>query len=115
MKALKFEKFLDFFPIFCAEKKKSNFAYSSNNIDDRRFIGHFLIFFTRLIANQRPQFVNIDRRTVINVRTFVIIPHTDFSKIAGMVFVEIDSMMVLTTSITCNSNYTWFFLSSYFK
>ena len=31
------------------------------------------------------------------------VPHTTFTEVAGMVFVEVDAMMMLTTSVTATS------------
>ena len=31
------------------------------------------------------------------------VPHTNFTEVAGMVFVEVDAMMMLTTSVSATS------------
>merc|ERR1712212_586330 len=56
-----------------------------------------------LLADQGPEFVKVDRWTVIFVHRLVVVKHTDLSEVTGMVFVEQGSVMMLTTSLTTST------------
>ena len=79
------------------------------NIDDGGFaflVG--LVLFTHLVADQSPQLVHVESWTVVfqGVSSGMEISHADLSEVTRMVFVEVDSVMMLTTGITTT---TWMF------
>merc|ERR1712168_398577 len=53
-----------------------------------------------LFTDQGPEFVKVDRWTVVFVHGLMVVKHTDLSEVTGMVFVEQGTVMVLTTSFT---------------
>merc|ERR1712212_1382450 len=58
-------------------------------IDNRSRTFRFLrIISACLLADQGPEFVKVDRWTVIFVHRLVIVQHTDLSEVSRMVFVE---------------------------
>lgn len=59
-----------------------------------------LILFLHFVINESPQFVDIDDRAVELVQGFVVVTHTNLAEVTGMVFVHIDTMVVLATSKT---------------
>merc|ERR1712168_1353484 len=74
---------------------------SLNAIDNRsgsiRFLG---IIDTCLFTDQRPEFIEVHCGAVIFVHGFMVVEHTDFSKVTRMVFIEQGSVVMLATSIT---------------
>merc|ERR1712212_733888 len=72
-----------------------------NTIDNRSRTFRFLrIISACLLADQGPEFVKVDGWTVVFVHSLVIVEHTNFSEVTGMVFVEQGTVMMLTTSFT---------------
>lgn len=81
------------------EKKK--ITYELHQIDN----GHFAVLAVLqlsefLVADQRPQFVQINCRAEVVVAVQMEITHTQLAEVTGMVFVHIDSVMVHATGIT---------------
>merc|ERR1712168_670951 len=56
-----------------------------------------------LFTDQGPEFVKVDRWTVVFVHRLVIVEHTDLSEVSRMVFVEQGAVMMLTTSFTTST------------
>jgi hypothetical protein len=56
-----------------------------------------------LVGNEGPNFVEIDCGQVLGVLGEVVVPHTNLTEVTRMVLVEIDTVMVLTTSITATT------------
>lgn len=79
-------------------------TYEFHQINDWNFaVLAFSAFNAGLVADQGPQFVQSDGWAELVVAVQVEIAHTQFTEITGMVFVEVDAMMVHTTSITATS------------
>merc|ERR1712212_421439 len=75
-----------------------------NTIDNRSWTFRFLrIISACLFTDQGPEFVKVDRWTVVFVHRLVIVKHTDLSEVTGMVFVEQGSVMMLPTSLTTST------------
>jgi hypothetical protein len=74
-----------------------------NEINDWNFITLLLSTFKVLLTNQCPELVEIDRWTEVVVAIEMEISHTNFSKVSRMIFVEVYSMMMHTTSITTST------------
>merc|ERR1712212_1385482 len=75
-----------------------------NTIDNRSRTFRFLrIISTCLLADQGPEFVKVDRWTVVFVHGFVVVKHTDFSEVTRMVFVEQGTVVMLTTGFTTST------------
>ncbi len=57
------------------------------------------------LGDEGPDFVNVDDGTVVEggVVMLVEVPHTNLAEVTGMVLVEVDSVMMLTTGITTTS------------
>merc|ERR1712212_135375 len=91
--------------LFGKETFTKNFVVTClNTIDNRSRTFRFLrIVSTCLLADEGPKFVKVDRWTVIFVHRLVVVQHTDFSEVTGMVFVEQGSVMMLTTSLTTST------------
>merc|ERR1712111_96167 len=62
-------------------------------------------YLTRVCSDTNDQLVQIDAWAVLIgiVGVDVKVPHTNFTEVAGMVFVEVDAMVMLTTSVTATS------------
>lgn len=54
-------------------------------------------------ADQRPQLIQVKSWAEFVLATQVEVPHTNFTEVTGMVFVEVDAMVVHTTSVTATS------------
>merc|ERR1719209_1246530 len=83
-----------------------NLEKSSPGAVDNRCLGSLSsILHPGLLRDKGPQLVNVDawlvQVGVIGVD--VEVPHTDLSEISGMVFVEVDSVVVLSTSVSATS------------
>ena len=78
---------------------------STADVNNRRFLIILLVFNSGLFGNKGPQLVQIDGRTVLvgSVGMDVEVPHTDFAEITWMVLVKVDTMVMLTTSVTATS------------
>merc|ERR1712243_431410 len=55
------------------------------------------------LRKQRNQLVEVDDGAVELVPLQVVRPHTDFAEITGMVFVEIDPVVMLSTGVTATT------------
>ncbi len=75
------------------------------DIDDWRFLLVGCVLFSSLFRDKRPDLVQVDGRAILvdPVGVHVEVPHADLSEVSGMVFVEVDSVMVLTTGVTATS------------
>merc|ERR550534_2792613 len=91
--------------LFWKETFTKNFVVTSlNTIDNRSRTFRFLrIVSACLLTDQGPEFIKVDRWTVIFVHRLVIVQHTDFSEVTRMVFVEQGSVVMLTTSFTTST------------
>ena len=76
---------------------------SSDNIDDRSFVRLLRILEPRLFRDEGPQLVEIDRGAEVLLLSQMEVTHTDLSEVTRMVFVEVDSVMMLTAGITTTS------------
>merc|ERR1712212_1249122 len=75
-----------------------------NTIDNRSRTFRLLrIISACLFADQGPEFVKVNRWAVIFVHRLVVVEHTDFSEVTGMVFVEQGTVMMLTTGFTTST------------
>merc|ERR1712189_150266 len=79
-----------------------NFVVTSlYTIDNRgRTFRLLCIIQTSLLTDQGPEFIKIDSRAMIFIHGLMVVEHTNFSKVTGMVFVEPRSVMMLTTCVT---------------
>lgn len=59
-----------------------------------------LICLSGLLRNEGPDLLDIDGGAVISVSSEMEVAHTNLSEVTRMVLVEVDSVMVLTTSLT---------------
>merc|ERR1712168_1375491 len=91
--------------LFRKETFTKNFVVTSlNTIDNRSRTFELLrIISASLLTDQGPEFVKVDRWTVVFVHRLVIMEHTDLSEVTGMVFVEQGTVMMLTTSFTTST------------
>merc|ERR1719219_3385243 len=83
-----------------------NLEKSSPGAVDNRCLGSLSsILHPGLFRDKGPQLVNVDAWLVQVgvVGVDVEVPHTDLSEISGMVFVEVDSVVVLSTSVSATS------------
>merc|ERR1719430_76019 len=53
-----------------------------------------------LLTDQGPEFIKVYCWTVVFVHRLVVVEHTDFTEVTGMVFVEQGSVMMLATGFT---------------
>ncbi len=77
----------------------------AGDVDDGRLFRVLLVLNPRLLADQRPQLVDVNGRTVLIrlVGVNVEVPHADLTEVARMVFVEVDSVVVLTAGVSATS------------
>ena len=75
----------------------------TQHIDHRCFVLHLGVLFASLLRDKRPKFVEIDGRAVVVILSQVKVSHTNLAKVARMVLVKIDSMVVLPTGVTATS------------
>merc|ERR1719244_2107419 len=78
---------------------------SPGAVDNRCLSSLSSILHPGLFRDQGPQLVNVDAWLVQVgvVGVDVEVPHTDLSEISGMVFVEVNSVVVLSTSVSATS------------
>jgi len=76
---------------------------SSNYIDDWSLVRLLGILEPRLLRDKCPQLVQIDSGAEVLLLSQMEVAHTNFSKIARMIFVKVNSVMMLTTGITTTS------------
>lgn len=77
---------------------------SAHDVDDgRRAVGLLAVVDPRLLADQRPQLVQVNGGAEESVPLQVVVPHAHLTKITWMIFVEVDSVMVHPSSITSTS------------
>jgi len=62
-----------------------------------------LVLGAGLGRHQRPQPVEVDHRAEVLILGLVEVPHADLTEIPRVVFVEVDAMVVLTTSVTATT------------
>jgi len=78
---------------------------SSRAVNNWSLIGLSSILCSCLFRNKRPQFVQVDAGLIqvgvvgMNVE----VPHSNLSKVSRMIFVKVDSVMVLATSVSTTS------------
>merc|ERR1711973_88456 len=91
--------------LFWKETFTKNFVVTSlYTIDNRSRTFRLLrIVSACLFTDQGPEFVKVDRWTVVFVHRLVVMQHTDLSEVTGMVFVEQGTVMVLTTGFTTST------------
>lgn len=75
------------------------------HINDWRLLGVLLVLGPGLFGHQRPQFVHVDGRTVLVglVGVHVEVPHAHLTEVTGMVLVEVDAVVMLTSSVSATS------------
>lgn len=78
-------------------------THELNDVDDWNLGGILDGTFTVLLSNERPEFVEVEGWSEAVVAVQVEMSHTDLSEVAGMVFVEVNSVMVHATSVTTTS------------
>ena len=75
-----------------------------NQIDNWSQGALFLLQFSEFVmSNQRPQFVQVESWAEFVLAAQMEVPHTNFSKVTGMVFVKVDAVVVHTTSVTATT------------
>lgn len=74
-----------------------------NDVNDWHLRWILLDAQTILFANDRPQLLDIEGRAEFVISVQVEVTHADLSEVTGMVFVEVDAMMVHATSVTATS------------
>ena len=74
-----------------------------NNIDDGGLISAINEGSLELLGDEGPQLLNVHSLAVISVSAEVEVPHTDLTEITGVVLVEVDSVVMLTTGLTATS------------
>jgi hypothetical protein len=70
---------------------------------DNRNIGGLSVSDSSLLGNEGPNLLNVHSWAVISVASKMEVSHTDLSEITRVVLVEVDSVMMLTTSLTTTS------------
>ena len=70
------------------------------DIDDGCLLALVRCLLTRFLANERPQLVEVDDGAMVLVLVQVEVPHANLAKVARVVLVEQNAMMMLATSIT---------------
>ena len=68
-------------------------------IDNRNLLG-VLVLLTNTFTGKSPDLVKVDNRTPVDVVLQVELTHTDLTKVTRMVFIHVDTVMMLTTSKT---------------
>lgn len=79
-------------------------TYELNQIDDWCLGALLLLELSEFLgSDQGPQFVQVDFGPEFVLAAQVEVPHTDLTEVTRMVFVEVDAVMVHTTSVTATS------------
>lgn len=79
-------------------------TYSLHNVNNWGFaLCIILILQPGLLTDKGPQPVQIDTGAPLRVFAQMVVPHAQFTEITGMVFVEIDAMVMHTTGVTATS------------
>ncbi|GMS98588.1 hypothetical protein PENTCL1PPCAC_20763, partial [Pristionchus entomophagus] len=72
-------------------------------VDNGSLVGDLLVLRAVVIRDERPDLVDVDRGAMLAISTEMVVPHTNLQNISRMVLVEVDSVVVLTSSITATS------------
>ena len=83
-----------------------NFEVScSADVDYWSLLCVLFVFDTSLFRDEGPKLVQVNSWAVLIgvVGVDVEVPHTNFTEVSGMVFVEINAVVMLTTSVTATS------------
>ena len=75
----------------------------TESIDHGYNIGALSKTLLLLLGNKRPELVDVDDRLPVDVAGQVVVAHTNLTEVTRVVLIEVDSMVVLTTSITTTS------------
>lgn len=67
----------------CVDEHSGN-TYSSYDVDDWSLVFIIFVVFPGFLRHQGPQFFHIDRWTEKLVKSFVEVPHTNFTKVTWM-------------------------------
>merc|ERR1719329_97282 len=73
------------------------------HVDHRRFISPVLPKQSLLLRRQRPQLINVDSRDYVALLDEVKVTHAYLPKVARMVFVEVDTVMMLPSRFPTTS------------
>lgn len=84
----------------CLDEHSGN-TYSSYDVDDWSLVFVIFVVFPGFLRHQGPQFFHIDRWTEKLVKSFVEVPHTNFTKVTWMA--EKQSVLYSAKGITCIS------------
>ncbi|GMS99870.1 hypothetical protein PENTCL1PPCAC_22045, partial [Pristionchus entomophagus] len=72
-------------------------------VDDGSLVGDLLVLLAVVLRDERPDLVDVDRGAVLTIIAEMVVPHTNLQEVSRMVLVEVDSMVVLTSSVTATS------------
>ena len=72
-------------------------AYPAHAVNDDGLAGR--AFALRLVGDERPQLLDVDRRAEEVVLLLVVVPHADLAEITRVVFVHHDPVVVLSARI----------------
>lgn len=79
-------------------------TYKLNQIDDWCLGALLLLELSELLGSDKgPKFVQVDFGPEFVLAAQMEVPHTDLTEVTRMVFVEVDAVMVHTTSVTATS------------
>lgn len=79
-------------------------TYELNQIDDWCLGALLLLELSELLGSDKgPKFVQVDFGPEFVLAAQMEVPHTDLTEVTRMVFVEVDAVMVHTTSVTATS------------
>jgi hypothetical protein len=73
--------------------------YLLESIDDGNLFS-VLVLFTNTFTGKSPDLVKVDNGTPVDIVLQMELTHTDLTKVTRMVFIHIDTVMMLTTSKT---------------
>merc|ERR1711988_790586 len=71
-----------------------------DEVDDRGLVLLVRVVRARLVVQERPHLLHVDRRAVVAVLDLVEVAHTDLAEVTRMVLVEVDAVVVLATGVT---------------
>lgn len=72
----------------------------SNAVNYWSLVSLVLVICPRLVRDERPQLVEVDRRAPVLLLRQMEVTHADFTEVTRMIFVEIDAMVMLAASVT---------------
>jgi len=73
------------------------------DVDDGRNVRLSLVLCASLLGDERPELVKVQRGAPVLLLRLVVVTHTDLTEVTRVIFIKVDSVMVLTSCVTATT------------